>query len=257
MDEVKAFDLEAPHYDKLFSDTIVGKEQRRQVHRALEKDGLFTGQHLLELNCGTGIDALEFHRRGNTVLATDQSPGMLDMARKHFPDGEFAQLRLQDVRNIQGTFSLLFSNFGGVNCLSPEELNTFFSSASDLLKPGGHLVLVVMGKRCWWDNLYLLLTRKFTRIGRRNTTLPVPVPVAERVVSTWYYSPKDIRKMTEGCYSRVSLRPIGVFVPPSYLAPYFDRHRSLFGVLKSLDRLFRWRPLADFSDHYYLCLQKK
>src|SRR3546814_14596700 len=42
------------------------------VHRELP-----SGSRLLDLGCGTGIDALHFANRGYPVVATDWSPGMV------------------------------------------------------------------------------------------------------------------------------------------------------------------------------------
>ncbi len=226
MEEIKAFDREARHYDALFTDTSVGKAQRAQVYHALEKDGLFSGRRVLEINCGTGADALEFHKRGNTILATDISPGMLETAGERFPEGEFVQLDMRAIGTLDGNFDLIFSNFGGVNCLSPEELQAFIGNCSAKLSPEGFLVLVIMGKRCWWDNVYLLLKGRFSQLGRRNTTKAINVPVADTVVATWYHAPREVKRMAEKHFHSVRQVPVGLWVPPSYMAPFFERKKD-------------------------------
>ena len=40
------------------------------------------GARLLDLGCGTGIDAVELARRGYPVLATDWSPQMVERTRE-------------------------------------------------------------------------------------------------------------------------------------------------------------------------------
>lgn len=251
------FDEEAASYDAHFSDTCVGKEQRRQVYQALEKDGLFSNQRILELNCGTGIDAAEFLKRGNTVLATDASPGMLEEAKKRLPAENLRLLRLEEIRSLEEKFSLIFSNFGGVNCLSPEQMQTFLREAENCLTPGGSLVLVVMGKRTCWERFYLFLKGKRKEMNRRNTRLEIEVPVGNGTVATWYYSPKELMAMNSESFSVRSQKPIGLFVPPSYLAPFFERRKLSFRFLKMMDRLFRFPGCSNFSDHYYLHLRKK
>ena len=47
----------------------------------LDLDPLKAGERVLELNCGTGEDAVHLARRGVRVLATDNSPRMLAAAR--------------------------------------------------------------------------------------------------------------------------------------------------------------------------------
>ncbi|NNJ54292.1 MAG: class I SAM-dependent methyltransferase, partial [Ignavibacteriaceae bacterium] len=69
-----AFDSVAENYDATFTQTKIGKAQREIVWGYLEsvlidKDNL----KILELNCGTGEDAVWFSKKGHTVLATDVS----------------------------------------------------------------------------------------------------------------------------------------------------------------------------------------
>ena len=251
------FDHEAQSYDVHFSDTCVGKEQRRQVYQELSKDRLFNKQRVLELNCGTGIDAQTFLRRGNSVLATDASEGMLIEAQKRIPKENTRELRLQELDSLNGNFTLLFSNFGGINCLDHVQMKSFLKAAADKLEEGGTLVLVVMGKRCKWDRFYLRSKGKKSEINRRDTDLGVEVPITGGNVTTWYYSPKELISLSAEYFSVRTQKPIGLFVPPSYLAPFFERRKLSFGFLKFMDRLFRFPGCSNFSDHYYLSLRKK
>src|SRR2546428_2798525 len=74
------FDALADTYDESFSDSSIGRAQRRVVW--METDRTFrAGQRILEINCGTGIDALHLAHRGVAVLACDASPRMIAVAR--------------------------------------------------------------------------------------------------------------------------------------------------------------------------------
>lgn len=254
---MKSFDQEAGAYDAHFSHSCVGIEQRRQVWQQLEKQGLTSGQRVLELNCGTGIDAAEFLRRGNSVCATDASEGMLREAQKRVPAENLRALRLEELGSVEGGYTLLFSNFGGVNCLDRSQMRTFLEAAAAKLVANGQVVLVVMGKRCAWDRLYLRFKGRRAEINRRNTDLGLEVPVADGTVTTWYYSPKELVEMAQTSFALSAQKPIGLYVPPSYLAPFFERRKMLFRFLKFMDRIFRFRGCANFSDHYYLSLRKK
>jgi len=251
------FDSAAEGYDLEFTKTCVGQAQREQVYRALKADGLDTNQSVLEINCGTGEDALQFHNWGNTILATDFSVDMLEVARKKFPEGEFAQLDMKNIGTLENQYSLIFSNFGGINCLSPEEFAQFLSDSSTRLSTNGHLVLVIMGKKCWWDNFYLLLKGKWSKLRRRNTTVPLEVNVGGTLVKTWYYSPKEVKRMLGENYQVRRLKPIGLYVPPSYIAPFFEKKGFLLSLLKFKDRFVRLPMFSNFSDHYYISLTKK
>jgi SAM-dependent methyltransferase len=75
-----AFDAFASAYDDDFTQSILGQLLRPRVWEKLAQH--FTaGQHILELACGTGEDALWLARRGVHVTATDGSAEMVRVAR--------------------------------------------------------------------------------------------------------------------------------------------------------------------------------
>lgn len=251
------FNSAAVEYDVEFTHTSVGLAQRDQVFIALKSDGLDTNQSILEINCGTGEDAKYLHELGNKIHATDFSEEMLRVAKQKFPSGNFSHLDLKNIGELKETYTLIFSNFGGLNCLSPNELTQFFKDAHGSLSKDGHLALVIMGKKCWWDNFYLFFKRKWSAIGRRNTNKLIEVNVGSTLVKTWYYSPREIKKMLGERYKLKRLKPIGLYVPPSYLAPFFERKKLLLSLLKFKDRFVRFSLFSNYSDHYYISLQKK
>src|SRR6187455_2788635 len=74
------FDRLAADYDRSFSASVIGQRMRAAVWRRL--DAAFRpGERVLELNCGTGEDAVHMGGRGVRVLATDSSPAMLAVTR--------------------------------------------------------------------------------------------------------------------------------------------------------------------------------
>src|SRR6266850_6647912 len=117
------FDQFAHDYDEHFGG-ILGRLFRRAVWRWL--DGAFQpGEHILELSCGTGEDALHLAERGVRILATDASAGMLEVARKKvLEEGGSERVRLRQLaieqldtlkEECRDGFSGAFSNFGGLN----------------------------------------------------------------------------------------------------------------------------------------------
>src|ERR1700739_2271027 len=72
----------AETYPRAFTETSVGKMWRDAVWRELDP-AFAPGSRVLELNCGTGIDALHLAQRGVSVLACDISSRMIEMARKN------------------------------------------------------------------------------------------------------------------------------------------------------------------------------
>jgi ubiquinone/menaquinone biosynthesis C-methylase UbiE len=71
------WDASAETYERDFAGTLTGQARRRAVWHEL--DGIFSaGQRILELNCGTGIDAVRLAERGVRVVACDISPRMIE-----------------------------------------------------------------------------------------------------------------------------------------------------------------------------------
>src|SRR4051812_402376 len=71
-----AFDNYAQTYDEGFTFSEVGLKQRAAVWRSLFP---FLKPHMrvLEINCGTGHDAIEISKRVKSIKATDISPEMI------------------------------------------------------------------------------------------------------------------------------------------------------------------------------------
>jgi ubiquinone/menaquinone biosynthesis C-methylase UbiE len=77
------FDSAANQYDSDFTHTEIGKMQRRGVYHFLNKKTLTPNSiSILEINCGTGEDAIWFSKKGHTISATDASSGMIDVAKQ-------------------------------------------------------------------------------------------------------------------------------------------------------------------------------
>jgi len=76
-----AFDELAAGYDADFTAGAIGSLLRAAVWRRLGAR-FAAGDRVLELNCGTGEDAVHLASRGVRVLATDASAAMLEVARR-------------------------------------------------------------------------------------------------------------------------------------------------------------------------------
>src|SRR5690606_26147913 len=81
------------------------------------------GSRILEINAGTGIDALYFASKGHHVHATDLSDGMIAQIKRKaaFPEAQgrftYQQLSFEALDQTTETgFDYVFSNFGGLNC---------------------------------------------------------------------------------------------------------------------------------------------
>ena len=77
-------------------------------------------------------------------------------------------------------------------------------------------------------------------------------------VRTWYYSPREFKKLTEKKFNILDIRPVGIALPPSYLEHFFStRKRSLNFLEKIENRLSRFSFLSGMADHYIIDLKLK
>jgi ubiquinone/menaquinone biosynthesis C-methylase UbiE len=90
-----AFSLKAGVYDAFGQDHANLARMRQKVYAQLAR-WTPAGSHILELNAGTGLDAVALIERGYRVHATDLAPGMVaEMRRKQAELGLNGRLTLQ------------------------------------------------------------------------------------------------------------------------------------------------------------------
>jgi ubiquinone/menaquinone biosynthesis C-methylase UbiE len=260
----EAFDPVAIHYDKEFTHSRVGKKQRERVWTLLTQSQLLNKKlQVLEVNCGTGEDALRFAHLGHHVLASDVSGQMIEVAnaKKTLSDSEnveFVRKGFQGLMDLgkKGPFDLVFSNFGGLNCATPKEFVQFLETIHSLLQPEGSLIAVVMPKFCLWESCYYLIknpSHAFRRLQDK-----VTARIGSNELDVFYYSPLQVKKMSTELYTCRKIAPVGLFLPPSYLEHFFKNKP------KGLDLMEKWESilpasefLAGMSDHYFIHLERK
>src|SRR5688572_23347635 len=123
------FDHIAPTYDSAFTQSAIGQLQRKHVWNYLEKiTPELGGLEILELNCGTGEDAMLFSEKGFNIVATDVSEEMLRVTQQKAHryslqnkiTSHYLDLESFDETVFDKKFDLIFSNFGGLNCIHPD-----------------------------------------------------------------------------------------------------------------------------------------
>lgn len=266
---MQAFDPIAKDYDQTFTDTHSGRYQRERVYHYLKKSvfhQLPASAAVLELSCGTGEDAIWLAQQGYHVLATDIAEEMVAKAQekvkrtKESSKVRVQQLAAQDISQVDAKdFDLIFSNFAGLNCLNPQEWQTFIGDLANKLPVGGHCAIVMLGRFCWWETFYFLLKGQWTQAWRRRSKQAVRAMLsADEYVDIWYYSPKDIQRYCGETFGVSLLRPIGLMIPPSYLDQGFQRFPALFQWLYHMEKIIgNNRFMAWMADHYLLVLRRQ
>lgn len=204
------FDALAADYDAEFSDTLVGRSQRSEVWYYLQKHLPPTPATVLELNCGTGIDAAHLSALGYELTATDVSEKMIEVARKKHAKPGFRVLDACDLDKEDRQYNILFSNFGGLNFLAPEAMKKLAADAGKIVSKGGLVVIVMIHKWCFWELMYFFIRFRwktaFRRIKGRAEFKGAPV---------YYYSDAEMRSFFSD-FRLEAAYPIGVLTPPSY-----------------------------------------
>ncbi len=252
------FDHVASTYDDQFSLSEIGKAQRALVWKYIDK-WLDSEYKVLELNCGTGIDAEYMTGKAASVLATDISKQMVQYAQNHHlaPNLSFQQLDLKNVGSLGQQFDFILSNFGGLNCLSEKDWQSFSREIETVLNPGGHFIAVIMSRKCSWERLYYRAKGDKTQRRRRLAKNAVMANVDGKSVATWYYSPHEIQDIVGKKLEYVGVKPVGLFIPPSYMEPYFIRKKLVLNTLKTMERVsLSSQKVADKADHYLIHFRK-
>jgi ubiquinone/menaquinone biosynthesis C-methylase UbiE len=259
-----SFDVLATNYDQSFTASFTGYHQRAMVRKWLSeffKDK--ASLNILEINCGTGEDALWLASLGHKVIATDASLAMIETAKRKLlfnPSAKadfrvctFAQLKYQFAEQ---KFDLVFSNFSGLNCISPAELKSLSGDILKLLNPNGFFALVVFGKHCLWESFYYLAKLDPKHAFRRWTNRRVTVFLKENDrQDIFYYSIRHIKQLLN--LKLVAVKPVGLFIPPSYLEGKMKKHKMFSKLLIWLECHFGSTFLSAFADHTYILLKNE
>jgi SAM-dependent methyltransferase len=243
-----AFDDLAATYDREFTATVVGRYMRQAVWARLS--AVFAaGARVLEINCGTGEDAVFLARRGVSVLATDRSAPMLSIARAKVDLAgvsdrvTFAHCAIESLDPSLGEFDGLLSNFGGLNMV--ESLPDAARRLAPLMRPGAPAVVCLMGRWVPWEWAW------FLRRGR-------PRVAFRRVTGGAEWQGHHVRYPTIAAVSRAfqpaftlsRVSAVGALLPPSYANVWAERHPRLVARLNGWERRLetRW-PLPALADH--------
>jgi ubiquinone/menaquinone biosynthesis C-methylase UbiE len=258
-----AFDSVAADYDGPRGNNELIQEMRGEMWRWLEKT-FPTGSRLLDLGCGTGLDAVYLATRGHTVVASDWSPAMIERTRRRAAEQNVAERviaanvgahQLQFL-NEPGQFDGVYSNLGPLNCVP--DIAHVARECARLVKPGGALVFTVIGRYCPWEVAHYLRRKRWARAKVRLARSVVPVGMNNHTIWTRYYSPGEFYNGFASHFSLQHVRGICVFAPPPYITSFRQKHPRLLGKLWALDRVLAGLPMIrTMGDHFLIVMKKR
>lgn len=221
------------------------------------------GDKLLELNAGTGIDAVYLASEGIKVLATDISDEML--GRLKVKIGKKNLEELISVKNLSFNeigiipdkdFDGAISNFGGLNCIN--NFDSLSESLGERIKPGGKFIAVVMNSFCPWEIFYYLLKLDPTNAFRRFNKEGIEAGLSEFKIKSFYFSPGEFADRFVRYFETEKIYSHGLFTPPPYMFGIYNRAKPMVKAFMKLDALTKGAfPLNRIGDHFIIVLKRR
>jgi ubiquinone/menaquinone biosynthesis C-methylase UbiE len=258
-----AFSSQAKKFDDLFSGNSIIQYKRKRV-RDHAQQYLLPKSNVLELNSGTGEDAIWFAQQGHHVHATDISAGMQEVLLKKVKEYHLETLVSNELRSFtalnnlknKGPYDLIFSNFAGLNCTG--DLRKVLHSFESLLNPGGIITLVILPSFCLWEFLLLFKGKFNTAFRRLFSKRGVQSNVEGNLFTCWYYNPSYIINELKNEFDLLSIEGLCTIVPPSYIENFAEKYPGAYNYLKSKeDWLKKTWPWKFIGDYYIISLKKK
>jgi SAM-dependent methyltransferase len=254
---VLAFESMADAYDRRFTRTTIGTMMRSAVWARCAVR-FAPGSRVLEMNCGTGEDALWLAQRGVDVLATDVSPAMLRVAQDKVAASSgkvrvrFQELAWEELETLdEGLFDGMLSNFGGLNCV--DDLRGAACALAKKLRSGAAAILCIMGPVVPWEWIWFLAhgdpARAFRRLRRAG--------VQWSGITIHYPSIGETQRAFFPEFRVLRVSAVGALMPPPYTEERTGANPRVIVSLGRLERRFetRW-PLPMLADHYVLELER-
>lgn len=258
----EAFNRQSSVFDKTYAGNKIVAYKRKRVRDHVLRL-IPAHSNILELNAGTGDDAVFFASIGHTVHATDIAEAMQQQLREkvslHGLDKKVSTeiCSFTSLENLQnkGPYDLIFSNFAGLNCTN--DLENVLHSFSDLLKPGGIATMTIMPRLCWWEIMLLFkghFKMAFRRLKYKNGT---PAHIEGFHFLCWYYSPRYVIHALKGMLNLADVEGLCTLVPPSYFENFPVKYPRLLKSLEKFEeKLKRKWPWRITGDYYIISFQK-
>lgn len=258
-----AFDSVAADYDGPRGNNELIQDMRREMWRWL--DSTFApASRLIDIGCGTGLDAIRMARMGHRVTATDWSPRMMQRTGERAASERLTErvqalpIGAHELQRLPGagTYDGAYSNLGPLNCVP--DLGDVARECARLLKPNGALVFTVIGRICPWELAHFLRRRQWTRAKVRFGRAPMAVGMNKHTVWTRYYGPREFYRAFAQQFELAHYRGLCLFAPPPYLTTIRERHLRWYERFWTMDRhVAGWPVLRELGDHFLMVLKKR
>jgi SAM-dependent methyltransferase len=212
------------------------------------------GMRILEVNCGTGADAVALARFGMHVVPTDASSRMAAEANARFArEGLDLAAQVAAYRDlprvVTGPFDGALSNFGGLNC--ELDLAAALEPIASLLHSGAMFCAGVLGKFSLWEMATGLARFRPSAAFRRISLEPVTARIGASVIPVRYWSIREIREIASPWFKIMRADGISVVAPPPgrvFSSSVLDAVDEVAGQL--------W-PFSRLGDHEWIEFRRR
>jgi len=255
----EAFSRTAEKYDSFADDHPNQTRMRNKVYAHVERY-IPAGARILELNCGTGTDAVELARRGYQIHATDIAPGMLERLQDKIRKFDLAkQITLQqcsftELDQVHGApFDAVFSDLGGLNCIP--DLSSVIKQLPKVLRPNGLITWVLMPRVCLWEMAEIfrghprLAFRRFAQNGTR-------AHLEGLYFTIYYFTPEKVLGWFGDDFDCLAIEGLAVITPTAESKNFAKQYTRLYQTLSWLDdRLASRKPWRGWGDFFIITLR--
>lgn len=258
-----AFTKQAAKFDALYANDTIIKYKRERVRDHVQQF-ILPQSDVLELNSGTGEDAIWFAQQGHSVHATDISEGMQQQLLQKVKALQLQQnistelISFTQLQNLQQQqqYDYIFSNFAGLNCTG--ELDKVLQSFSSLLRPEGKVTLVILPEFCLWEFLLLFKGKFKTAFRRLFSSKGVTAHVEGEYFTCWYYNPSFVKRHMQKEFELLAVEGLCTLVPPSYIEGFAEKHPAAYNFLKAKENKWKAKwPWKFIGDYYIITFKKK
>jgi len=247
----------ADEYDRLQLTNKSVRLMREKFYKTII-DTVPAKSYLLELNCGSGIDAHYLAEKGYRVLAADISDKMIKNAtsKEKKQNLEFRKLSYSDLNQLHNEkFDAVISNLGGFNCI--DDLSPVANEIKTLLNPGGYLICTLMPHFSIWELALFFrgeVKRSFRRLKKKGTI----ANVGNEKVFVRYYSPSELKKFLGQDFNLIQTKALRIFSPPPPADYWYSKHPVITSLFDKLDNKIEMLYSVSFiCDNFISVFRKK
>lgn len=255
----EAFSRTAEKYDAFAENHPHLTRMRNKVYARVTRY-IPQGARILELNAGTGTDAIALAQRGYHIHAIDIAGGMLERLQEKVERFDlrervtFQQLSFTELDKVRGApFDAIFSDLGGLNCIA--DLTPVIQQLPQVLRAGGIVTWVLMPHVCLWEMAevfrgnFKLAFRRFSYHGVRSHLEGLNFDV-------YYFSPRQVMDWFGKDFDFVALEGLSVITPTAESKNFAKQFPRLYRTLAWLDdTLSPHYPWYGWGDFYILTMK--